>query len=269
MDPSLEELTDLIAGSQRPVVLTGAGFSVASGLPTYRGPEGLWTLDPEAERLPGPPAPDAPAAEISAYWDRSWAHWGPMRERGRRARPNAAHRSLQSWQADVPDLVVVTQNVDGLDTRAGTTGVHEIHGSLWRNRCSAPDCVQPPWFDREPWTSAPPCPTCGRPARLDAVMFNEALDAPRFHLVKRAVKHADLLLVTGTSGTVTPAADLPWLASDYGVACVRLDPGDWHGRPIPWTLQISATAEAVLPPAVTAAVRRPLSRRPMVGGGRA
>ncbi len=246
-------LHDLIARSGRPVVVTGAGISVASGLPTYRGPEGLWTLDPEAQRLPGPPAADAPEDEVRDYWDRSWSLWGPMRERASRACPSPGHLALCAWQATVPELVVVTQNVDGLDALAGTRDVREIHGSLWRNRCSAPGCGQPPWPDREVRTVAPPCPTCGRPARLDAIMFNELLDQAQFHLVKRSVKHADLLVVTGTSGTVSPAADLPWLAADYGVTCVRVDPGAWHGRRIPWALEISAPTEEVLPSAVRAA----------------
>jgi NAD-dependent deacetylase len=245
------DLADLVARARRPVVLTGAGLSVASGLPTYRGPEGLWTLDPDAAAIGGPPPPDAPEADVRVFWDRSWSHWGPMREVAGRAGPNAGHLALSAWQAAVPGLVVVTQNVDGLDTRAGTRDVREIHGTLWRDRCSDPGCPQPPWPDDEPRATAPPCPTCGRPARLDAVMFHEALDPLTFHLVKRAVKDADLLVVTGTSGSVSPASDLPWLASDYGVPCVRVDPGTWLGRPIPWVLEVTASAEDALPAAVS------------------
>jgi NAD-dependent deacetylase len=249
MERDVEELGRLVARARRPVVVTGSGVSVASGLPTYRGPGGLWTTNPEAQHPEGPPGPDVPEDEARAFWDRSWSVWGSLRVAGAAAAPNPAHLALAAWQRAVPDLVVVTQNVDGLDGRAGTDGVVELHGTLWRNRCTRPECG-PPWSDHEPHAAAPPCPRCGRPARLDVVMFGEVVDPPTYHRVKRAVKDADLLVVVGTSGLVSPVSDLPWLASDYGVPIARVDPGPWGGRRLPWAVEVAGPAEVVLPAAV-------------------
>lgn len=249
MERDVEELGRIVARARRPVVVTGSGMSVASGLPTYRGPGGLWTTNPEAQHAEGPPGPEVPEVEARAFWDRSWSVWGSLRVAAAAAAPNAAHRALAEWSARVPDLAVVTQNVDGLDRRAGTTGVVELHGSLWRDRCTDAGCGEP-WADDVAHPAAPSCPRCGRPVRLDVVMFGELVDPPTYHRVKRAVKDADLLVVVGTSGLVSPVSDLPWLASDYGVPIARVDPGPWGGRRLPWAVEVAAPAEAVLPEVV-------------------
>jgi NAD-dependent deacetylase len=251
VEQQIGELGRLVARARRPVVVTGSGISVASGLPTYRGPGGLWTTNPDAQHPDGPPGPDVAEADARVFWDRSWSVWGELRVAGAAAAPNPAHLALATWQRVVPDLLVVTQNIDGLDGLAGTAGVVELHGNLWRNRCTNPECGEP-WPDREPHRSAPPCPRCGRPSRLDVVMFGEQVDPLAYHRVKRAVKDADLLVVAGTSGRVSPVAELPWLASDYGVAITRVDPGEWGGRPLPWAAEVSGPAEQVLPDAVRA-----------------
>jgi NAD-dependent deacetylase len=135
---SAEELralrTRLQQGAWRHVVvLTGAGISVASGLPTYRGPGGLWTR-PENAELPD-------AALYARDPSRLWALFGPLRSQARAARPNAAHLALAEWEskrAQGRSFTLVTQNVDGLHARAGSRNVVELHGSLLRTRCGNP-----------------------------------------------------------------------------------------------------------------------------------
>jgi NAD-dependent deacetylase len=153
----------------------------------------------------------------------------------------------------VPELAVVTQNADELHQAAGTREVFPIHGTFLADRCADPDCPQVPWRDTEPRTTAPDCPTCGGPARLDAVVFGEPLDQALYHLAKRAVKSSDLMVVVGTTGAVVTAGNLPWLATEYSIPCVRIDPGPWEGRPVPWIAELAGPAEEILPALVEVA----------------
>ena len=200
------------------VILTGAGVSVASGLPTFRGPGGLYETHPDiAEISHADRLPEALAA--------LWAAWGPMRRAVAAATPNAAHGAIAELARRHPGVSVVTQNVDGLHQAAGTPDVAELHGNLARSRCVA-GCGTPTWADPDPPDGVPTCPGCGGPARPDMVLFGEMPDAHASWTAKRALRDVDLFIAVGTSGTVDPAARYVDSARYVGArsVLVTLDP---------------------------------------------
>jgi NAD-dependent deacetylase len=237
---------DLVSSACAPVVISGAGMSVSCGLPTYRGEDGLWTKHPEAEaRSTPPPAKLSDPAKRREWWDNVWGMWGVLRSEVDVIDPSPAHQAIAKWEARVPALRVVTQNVDGLHQRAGSLQVHELHGSIWRTKCSKRRCTQVPWADYTPRATAPSCPHCGRPGRPDVVLFTEPLDEMTWEQSAYACEHADLIVVVGTSGAVWPANTLPNLGSVRGARLVRIDPGPWLGGPVSWAAEIADSADSV------------------------
>jgi len=194
----VEELKAAVAAirnakPQRIVVLTGAGVSADSGIPTFRGEAGLWRNN-RAEDLA---TAEAFARNPLLVWE--WYEW--RRSIVRAAQPNAAHRAI----AALPDALVATQNVDGLHQLAGSQDVIELHGNLFRARCVRDDKRRDA---REAFGELPPKCECGALLRPDVVWFGETLPVGAFERAARAVRAADLLLVIGTSGVVFPAAGL-------------------------------------------------------------
>lgn len=175
------------------VVLTGAGVSADSGIPTFRGEGGLWR-NYKAEDLA---TPQAFARNPKLVWE--WYEW--RRSIVRSAEPNAAHRAI----ASLPGALVVTQNVDGLHTRAGSRNIIELHGNVFRTRCVDEGTVRDA---HDAFNGLPPHCDCGALLRPDVVWFGEMLPQGAFERAGRAVHDADLLLVIGTSGIVFPAAGL-------------------------------------------------------------
>ena len=175
------------------VVLTGAGVSADSGIPTFRGEGGLWR-NYRAEDLA---TPDAFSRNPLLVWE--WYEW--RRTIVRNAEPNAAHRAI----ASLADALVVTQNVDGLHHRAGSQNVIELHGNLFRARCVREETTRDA---TRPFDELPPHCECGALLRPDVVWFGEMLPEGAFAKAGLAVRDADLLLVIGTSGVVFPAAGL-------------------------------------------------------------
>lgn len=191
-----------IAPTARVTFLTGAGVSVASGIRPYRGPGGLWNeVDVEAWATAAAMARD-PRACFRAH--RQFASIVAQ------AQPNAAHRALAAFARKHTGgrVVVITQNVDGLHQKAGNEHVIEIHGSLFRLRCMDETCGakvslnEPNAASDEP----PVCPGCKRAMRYDIVLFDEYLDPADERAVKEALRHCDVFIAVGTSGTVYPAA---------------------------------------------------------------
>jgi NAD-dependent deacetylase len=185
------------------VVLTGAGISVASGLRPYRGPGGLWEEASVAE-LATPKALAERPADV-------WRLFGSVRVEARAARPNAAHEALAAVERRLGDgaqLTLITQNVDQLHQRAGSRDVIELHGSVFRTRCSSDACDLPPFDDEDPHAGSPPrCPRCGACLRPDVVLFDEAIPGGVEWHAKRALRDCDFYLAVGTSGTVSPASN--------------------------------------------------------------
>lgn len=216
----LDEVLEVARDARRVVVLTGAGISAESGLPTFRDPEdGLWNrYDPMQ------------LASIEA-WDEDpemvWAWYLWRFERHHQVEPNAGHRALADWEKGA-DVLVVTQNVDDLHERGGSSDVVHLHGNLSAFRCS--DCERP-YTDRvdvphEPVErlTPPSCPACGGLVRPGVVWFGEMLPPDAFDRAVEEVQSADLVLTVGTSGIVAPASLLPRFAGARGVPVIEINP---------------------------------------------
>jgi NAD-dependent deacetylase len=197
-------------------VLTGAGISAESGVPTFRGEKGLWRQY-RAEELA---TPHAFSRDPGLVWE--WYDW--RRQLIGDCQPNAAHRTLVEMENHFHDFTIVTQNVDGLHRLAGSRNVVELHGDIWRTRCTV-GC-QPGWEDRtSPLRELPArCPHCGALARPDVVWFGEALPEAARDAAWLAAERCRLMLVIGTSALVQPAASLPLLAQQNGAFVVEINP---------------------------------------------
>jgi NAD-dependent deacetylase len=240
----LQELrTRLHQGAWRHVVvLTGAGISVASGLPTYRGPGGLWTRPENAE------VPDA--ALFARDPSRLWSLFSPLRGLVRAASPNAAHLALAEWEArraGAGSFTLVTQNVDGLHSRAGSRNVVELHGSLLRTRCGNPDCALSPFEDTAEPTQAPACERCGQPLRPDITLFDEPLPVDAEWAAKKALRDCDLFLAIGTSGSVAPASNFVRGAKYAGAWTLLVNLTPMQPRHPDFDVEVLGRAEHLLP----------------------
>ena len=195
-------------------VLTGAGISAESGVPTFRDAQtGLWAkFRPEDLATP-----EAFARDPRRIWE--WYEW--RRELVRCAQPNAGHRALAELARIVPRLTLVTQNVDSLHQRAGSEGVIEYHGNILRDRCTAEGIVT----DRSPLsvTGLPECARCGELLRPDVVWFGEAI--PRSALLQADVAAADsdVFMAIGTAAVVYPAAGLAERALRSGAKIIEIN----------------------------------------------
>jgi len=177
-------------------VLTGAGMSHSAGLPTYRGPGGLWT-DPRLATLSDV---NALVADRTAVTDLFWS----FRRAIETVQPTAAHRALAEFEQQLPrgtKFQIITQNVDGLHQRAGSKNVCEFHGSLRRWRCDT--CTT----ELEPPDGEPPM-HCDQRMRPAVVLFGEMIPVDAERTVKQALRDCDLFVAIGTSGTVEPASSL-------------------------------------------------------------
>jgi NAD-dependent deacetylase len=199
------------AGYRNIVVMTGAGISQSAGLPTYRGPGGLWS-DPELARLSDVEALTTHrVAACSMFWR--------FRQSIAKVVPTAAHRALAAFEAGLPDsarFLLITQNVDGLHQRAGSRRVCEYHGTLARWRCEI--CGT----EGEPPDGDPPV-CCGLLMRPAVVLFGELIPRHAEVAAKRALRDCDLFVAVGTSGTVFPAASFVRWAEYSGAHRVLLN----------------------------------------------
>ena len=219
------------------ILLTGAGVSVASGLPTSRGPGGLW----EASDL----APLIDARNLPGSLPGLWRLYSERRRHALASGPNSAHTAIADFQQARPDAVILfTQNVDGLHTRAGSPEVIELHGSAFRTRCT--HCDLPPFADTLSYETVPKCPHCGNGLRPDVVLFGETLPELALRRANSALAACDLFLAVGTSGTVWPAAAFVGVAASAGAktVLVNLDAGEGAGE---FDEVILGRAEEVLP----------------------
>ena len=216
MTDELTVLTERLERARRVTVLTGAGVSAASGIPTFRGAGGLWRQF-RAEDLA---TPSAFARDPGLVWE--WYDW----RRGiiARAAPNRAHEVIAAWSRRYPAFHLVTQNVDGLHERAGTMHVTRLHGSIWTLRCWQ-GCGAPAWTDeRVPLEPLPPrCGSCGGLARPGVVWFGEPLDPGDLAAADEACG-CDVFVVAGTSAVVYPAAGLAEIARRRGAFVAEINP---------------------------------------------
>ena len=220
--PVLDEVASLLRGARSVVALTGAGISTDSGIPDFRGPQGLWTKDPKAERL----------SSLQAYMEdpelRARAWRSRMEHPAWTATPNAGHRALAELERKGRLHVLVTQNIDGLHQQAGTSPERlvEIHGTLREVMCMSCD-------DRAPMELAlervrageadPPCRTCGGILKSATVSFGQALHEDDVERARAAAEACDVFLAIGTSLTVYPVAYLPSVAARSGAKVVIMN----------------------------------------------
>jgi NAD-dependent deacetylase len=208
-------MTDLTAG---PVAaLTGAGISAESGVPTFRGAGGLWrSYRPEELATPG-----AFRRDPALVWE--WYNW--RRQLVAQCEPNAAHQTLAEMEEALPDFTLITQNVDGLHRAAGSQNVLELHGNIWRLRCTT--CGQTMEDHRVPLPELPPhCPACEGLLRPDVVWFGESLPTQVLEDAWTAATRCSTMLAIGTSAVVQPAASLPMIARRNGAQLIEVNPAE-------------------------------------------
>lgn len=216
MGMELEAARERLLTARRVAVLTGAGISQPSGIPTFRDAAGLWKdFDIEEYATPG-----AYARNPQKVWE--WYAW--RYQQVMRAAPNRAHTLLVKLEQRVGEgFLLVTQNVDGLHSRAGSQRLVELHGNIARGRCER--CGQRfPLPDPARFVPPPHCPGCKARGRPDVVWFGEMLPPGAFEQAERAFAEAEVALVIGTSGEVEPAASLGWLARSSGAYLIEINP---------------------------------------------
>ncbi len=236
----IEELARRIRLESKITVLTGAGVSAASGIPTFRGKDGLWKNQPPEQLA----TPQAFERDPRLVWE--WYNW--RRERISRCQPNAAHHVLATWSARHRVFTLITQNVDGLHERAGTKGIIRFHGSIWEvlcwNRCAGSPSRW--WDDNVPFNRIPPsCPYCGGLLRPGVVWFGEGIDQD---VIDRslAALDCDVFLSIGTSAVVYPAAALAGEAHRRGAFTAEINP-EATPASSSFDLAIQDAAESALP----------------------
>jgi NAD-dependent deacetylase len=206
-----------LAAARRVAVLTGAGVSAESGIPTFRDTQmGLWAqFDPKQLATE-----EGFRADPSLVW--RWYAW--RRHLVGQAQPNAGHLALAAAEARFERLRVITQNVDGLHERAGSTGLIELHGNILRTVCLEHCGFQEGSPARCPPGEPPRCPRCGAWLRPAVVWFGEMLDPTALDEAAAAAEDCDVMLVVGTSGLVYPAAGLPASARRAGAVVITVNP---------------------------------------------
>jgi NAD-dependent deacetylase len=209
-----ETLRHMLIQTRSMCVLTGAGVSAESGVPTFRGADGLWAKFKPEE-----------LATFSAFLrnpELVWEWYAYRKKVMKEVVPNPAHHALVSMEELVEDFTLVTQNVDNLHTRAGSKRVLELHGNIERSYC-----VECHWSYDEVMLgedrTVPRCMRCGGLIRPDVVWFGELLPEEVYHQAERAAERCDLFLCVGTSAVVYPAASLPLIARDHGAYVVEIN----------------------------------------------
>jgi len=227
----VQHLVSRLTPNARITVLTGAGVSAASGVPTFRGTEGLWkNFKPEALATA-----DAFGRDPRLVWE--WYNW--RRQRIAACEPNDAHRVLAKWSRRFPNFRLITQNVDGLHERAGTLNTIRLHGSIWEVSCWQ-GCAAAPgrWRDETlSFAEIPPkCPHCGGLIRPGVVWFGETLESEVVQQATNATD-CDVFITAGTSAIVYPAAGFIEQARRAGAFTVEINPQ---------LTQVSATVDLAL-----------------------
>jgi len=196
------------------VVLTGAGVSAESGIPTFRGPDGLWrNFKPEELATPF-----AFERDPKLVWE--WYDW--RRRRVAEAKPNPAHFAIAELERRSAEFLLVTQNIDGLHPAAGSRQYVELHGSIWRGKCVT--CLDVRENRDVPLREIPPRCPCGGTMRPDIVWFGELLPPAALNRATRACQNCDVMLIVGTSSVVYPAAALGPTAAHSGAKVFEVNP---------------------------------------------
>ena len=222
----LADAAGILAGAKYAIALTGAGLSVESGIPSFRGPHGLWTRYGQPSNL----SYRVFFQDPQAWWEqRLWDESTPgnptydLKDAVDRAIPNPGHIAMAELEELGILRAVITQNVDGLHTAAGSSSVLEIHGNRNFLRCVGCGHRQP--RDGYVMTDLPPlCGECGGIIKLDTVMFGEPIPRSTLDACIAEVQQCDAMLLVGTSGAVNPAAQFPLMARELGARIIEVNP---------------------------------------------
>src|SRR4030095_14455836 len=210
-------LIEALRKAKRVTVLTGAGLSAESGIPTFRdGAAALWTNVSMDEV--------ATAKAFAKNPDKVWRWHAEKRELLLQAKPNPAHFALAEMEREIPDFTLITQNIDGLHQAAGSKNVIEIHGNLTRLRCPNENKIVEP--ENKPVEGPPICPDCSSPLRHDVVWFGEQLPQEALNDAIQAAHHSEVFLSIGTSSIVNPAAALARRAVATKQTVVEINPNE-------------------------------------------
>lgn len=234
---AVRQAAERIKASSRVVVLTGAGISQESGVPTFRGKDGLWKQY-RAELLA---TPEAFQRDPKLVWE--WYDW----RRGliKPLDPNPGHYALVELEKRIQNFSLVTQNVDGLHRVAGSSNPIEMHGTIWRVRCM--ECSRTFENRDVPIKILPTCEVCGGLLRPDVVWFGEALDEKVLHTIYTSLQKAQLMLIVGTSAVVQPAASFGLVAKrTAGAFVVELNRSKTAQSPL-FDLSIQGKSGELLP----------------------
>lgn len=232
MDDKITRAAKLLSAARKIVILTGAGVSKESGVPTFRDAlDGLWArYDPQqlATR-------SAFQADPKLVWD--WYEY--RRDLVRKAAPNPGHFALAQLESKLPNIpiTIITQNVDDLHEQAGSTDIVHLHGNIARNKCfddcqGSPTLIDISKIEWDKTGGPPPCPYCGGWVRPDVVWFGEMLPPDALERAAQLSIACDVMLVIGTTGLVTPAGDLPHHARRAGAQIIEINPTDSAITPI-------------------------------------
>jgi NAD-dependent deacetylase len=214
MASDLGIVRERVASARSLVVLTGAGISADSGVPTFRGADGLWR-NFRAEDLA---TPEAFERDPRLVWE--WYNW--RRELIAPKKPNPAHMAVVEFERRCRRFWLITQNVDGLHRAAGSEQLSEIHGNIWKVRCTACGVVEENYD--VPIRILPSCRHCQALLRPHIVWFGESLSAGDLARCGTALQSCDVLLVIGTSGVVYPAAGFASVAKEAGAFVAEINP---------------------------------------------
>ncbi len=212
--PFSEKLLNRLSEATTVVVLTGAGISAASGVPTFRGKDGLWNKFNPQELA----NVDAFLRNPKLVWE--WYAW--RRELIKKVKPNMGHYALVDLENFFSEFSIITQNVDNLHQLAGSKNVIELHGNIMRNKCH--NCGKPYTEEPDPGSELPSCPHCGGLIRPDVVWFGELLPPDAIERAQQLSREAEVFMSVGTSATVEPAASLPYLAKGNGAYVLEINP---------------------------------------------
>lgn len=243
MEKDLNIAREIIRKARFIAVLTGAGISAESGVPTFRDPDGIWARFSASELA----TPEAFAENPRRVWE--W--YGMRRREMSKAEPNSGHHAFAQLEIRVPRFLLITQNIDNLHFRAGNRHIAEIHGNIFRNRCQR--CGNIEMDERHNFAEPNPlpiCAECGSPARVDVVWFGEPLPERELSLAIQAARTCDVFISAGTSAKVYPAAHFPEMAVERGAKLIEVNLEPTHLSPMAEVSLIGKTGE-ILPSLVS------------------
>jgi NAD-dependent deacetylase len=251
MQTEIKKLAEYLATSKRILIFTGAGISTGSGIPDFRGPEGVWK---RRQPVYYHDFMRSEAARIE-HWDYKLEGWAAFRD----AKPNATHKAIVQLERTSKVQAVVTQNIDGLHSRAGTSSdkLIELHGtnSLVECQTCGRKSDPQPHFEFFRKSRRPPLCECGGYLKPATISFGQNLRNEDLERAERAAKAADLVVALGSTLSVYPAANIPLLAASRGVPYVVINRGSTDHDALPEvTLRIEGDVAEIFPTAVAAAL---------------